>query len=146
MLQHLRTALEEIPSPRSLRLHSASPLITSPQNCCCCTSTHWIITVIPYKDFHYWRLCQDTLASIRWTMYRASAFHLQHTRLEGKDVGGRTKAFFFLFLKLSKTKHQPHHQNTAMFSKVWVKPPEKQKQTVQRTVERITRSCLRSKH
>lgn len=33
-----------------------------------------------------------------------------------------------------------------MFSKVWVKPPEKQKQTVQRTVERTIRSSLRSKH
>lgn len=33
-----------------------------------------------------------------------------------------------------------------MFSTVWVKPAEKQKQTVQRTVERTIRSSLRFKH
>lgn len=63
----------------------------------------------------------------------------------GKVCGEEGERLLF-FSKLLKTKHQPRHQNTVMFSKGWVKPPEKQKQTVQRTVERITRSCLRSKH
>lgn len=63
----------------------------------------------------------------------------QHTdpRPEGKG-----KRLFFLTFKKQASTSSPEHSN--VFQRV--KPPEKQKQTVQITVERIIRSCLRSKH